>query len=171
MTVRERLCKNALPLLIVVIIISVAFGAFVQVSVQPVAATNGVQPLDPTTITKWENQLTGPPPVYVSDPGKPNTYTVKMTEFARADSAPVDGENHENVGLWRPCQRCGHRKPPSASFRIHPDRPSRRTKGTPITVKWVNDISSPSLFAVDPTIHWANPNGMATPSPPYLPFP
>ncbi|MGZ4942531.1 MAG: multicopper oxidase family protein [Halobacteriota archaeon] len=43
-------------------------------------------------------------------------------------------------------------------------------KGTPITVKWVNEITSPSLFAVDPTIHWANPKNIA-PTKPFSPFP
>ena len=38
-------------------------------------------------------------------------------------------------------------------------------------MKWVNEISSPSLFAVDPTIHWANPKNIPTPSPPYPSFP
>jgi len=63
MSIKEG-SKIALPLLIVVVMITVAFGAVVQVST-PVAAAP--DPLDPTTIPKWENQLTGPPPVYVSD--------------------------------------------------------------------------------------------------------
>ena len=170
MTVSERLCKNALPLLIVVIIISVAFGAFVQVSVQPVAATNGVQPLDPTTITKWENQLTGPPPVYVSDPSKPNTYTVKMTQFQEQILPSSMGKTTTTWGYGGLAKDAVTGK--NLGFVQNSPGPTFETKkGTPITVKWVNEIKSPSLFAVDPTIHWANPSKMTTPSPPYLPFP
>jgi FtsP/CotA-like multicopper oxidase with cupredoxin domain len=31
-------------------------------------------------------------------------------------------------------------------------------RGIPVQVKWQNTISSPYMLAVDPTIHWANPN-------------
>ena len=51
--------------------------------------------------------------------------------------------------------------------------------GVPVRVTWVNNITQPSLFAVDPTIHWANPNnipmdmgmGMPMPGTPTAPFP
>jgi hypothetical protein len=39
---------------------------------------------------------------------------------------------------------------------------------TPVRVKWINDLKDangdflPHLFAVDPTLHWANPSGGAT---------
>jgi FtsP/CotA-like multicopper oxidase with cupredoxin domain len=34
------------------------------------------------------------------------------------------------------------------------------TRGVPITVSWKNEITTPHMFAVDPTLHWANPNGL-----------
>lgn len=34
-------------------------------------------------------------------------------------------------------------------------------------VTFVNNISSPHMFAVDPTLHWANPNNVPTPVPPF----
>jgi spore coat protein A, manganese oxidase len=169
MTVRERLCKNGLTLLMVVIMVSVAFGAFVQVSAQPVAAANGVQPLDPATIPKWQNQLTGPPPVYVSDPGTLTKYTVKMMEF-QEQILPTGFATTKTWGYGGLAKDAVTGK--SLGFVKNSPGPTFETKkGVPITVKWVNEITSPSLFAVDPTIHWANPNGMATPSPPYLAFP
>jgi FtsP/CotA-like multicopper oxidase with cupredoxin domain len=167
MTVRERIRKNALPLLIVVVMVFVAFAAVVQVST-PVMRAPG--PLDPTTIAKWENQLTGPPPVYVSDLGKPNTYTVNMREFVQQILPPSTGKTTKTWG-YGGLAKDAVTGTPLGFIQNSPGPTFETTKGTLITVKWVNDISSPSLFAVDPTIHWANPNGMATPSPPYLPFP
>jgi FtsP/CotA-like multicopper oxidase with cupredoxin domain len=30
----------------------------------------------------------------------------------------------------------------------------------PVRVQWTNDLTGPHLFAVDPTLHWANPNNL-----------
>jgi spore coat protein A len=150
-----------LPLLIVALMVLVTFGAMVQVSAHPTE-------LDPTTIPKWENQLTGPPPVYVSDSS--NSYTVKMTQFQEQILPPSMGMMTTTWGYG------GHAKDAvtgkDLGFVQNSPGPTFETvKGTPITVKWVNDITSSSLFAVDPTIHWANPNNMATPTFPFTLFP
>ncbi len=42
-------------------------------------------------------------------------------------------------------------------------------RGTPVTVKWINRIKGKHMFAVDPTLHWANPNHM--PMEPPKPWP
>jgi FtsP/CotA-like multicopper oxidase with cupredoxin domain len=42
-------------------------------------------------------------------------------------------------------------------------------RNIPVTVKWNNCLKNPSLFAVDPTLHWANPNDM--PMDPPKPWP
>lgn len=34
------------------------------------------------------------------------------------------------------------------------------TRGIPIKVKWINNLPLSHLFAVDPTLHWANPKGI-----------
>jgi FtsP/CotA-like multicopper oxidase with cupredoxin domain len=44
-------------------------------------------------------------------------------------------------------------------------------QGTPVTVTWRTRLSQRDPFPVDPTIHWANPNNMPKPAPPFLPFP
>jgi FtsP/CotA-like multicopper oxidase with cupredoxin domain len=164
MSIKEG-SKIALPLLIVVVMITVAFGAVVQVST-PVAAAP--DPLDPTTIPKWENQLTGPPPVYVSDSN--NAYTVSMKQFGQQILPPSLNLTTTTWGYE------GHAKDAvtGADLGVIANSPGptfETEKGTPITVKWVNTITSSSLFAVDPTIHWANPNNMATPTSPFLAFP
>ncbi len=41
----------------------------------------------------------------------------------------------------------------------------------PIEVKWNNKIETPHIFPVDPTLHWANPNNMPTPKPPFKSYP
>jgi spore coat protein A len=41
----------------------------------------------------------------------------------------------------------------------------------PIKVKWVNNITSPYMLPVDPTIHWANPNNYPAPTPPFSSYP
>jgi FtsP/CotA-like multicopper oxidase with cupredoxin domain len=41
----------------------------------------------------------------------------------------------------------------------------------PIHVTWRNELVTGHPFAVDPTIGFANPNGIAAPSPPFPPFP
>lgn len=158
--------KGALPLLITIIMVTTACAAMVQVSAAPV--TSAVDPSDPTTIPKWENQLTGAPPVYVSDPGKTNSYTVKMTQFEQQILPPSTGmltKTWGYGGLAKDAvtgQNLGFiQNSPGPTFEVK--------KGTPITVKWVNEINSPSLFAVDSTIHWANPNNDPTPSPPFVP--
>jgi spore coat protein A len=45
-------------------------------------------------------------------------------------------------------------------------------QGLPVQVTWHNNINSAHMFAVDPTIHWANPNNMPMmPSMPWSDFP
>jgi FtsP/CotA-like multicopper oxidase with cupredoxin domain len=158
--------RKTLPLLIVALMVLVTFGAMVQVSTPVMAAG----PSDPTTIPKYENQLTGPPPVYVSD--SPNSYTVKMAQFQQQILPPSMGLMTTTWGYG------GHAKDAVTGqdlgvIQNSPGPTFETVKGTPITVKWVNTITSSSLFAVDPTIHWANPNNMATPTypPAFTPFP
>lgn len=43
--------------------------------------------------------------------------------------------------------------------------------GQAISVIWNNRIKGKHLFAIDPTLHWANPNGMVTPEYPFQPYP
>lgn len=42
-------------------------------------------------------------------------------------------------------------------------------RGIPVMVKWINRLTGSHLFAVDPTLHWANPNDM--PMDPLMPWP
>ncbi len=130
--------------------------------------------IDPTTIPKFTTQLTGPPPVYVpnsaSDPDTgevSHNYIVSMSEFYQQ----VLPSSYPKTKVW------GYggvakdsvtgaalgfvRNSPAPSFEA--------TRGVPINVKWVNELSGSHMFAVDPTICWSNPNMM--PEEPAKPWP
>jgi spore coat protein A, manganese oxidase len=136
--------------------------------------------LDPTAIPQWVNQLNGPMPVYVPiniTDSRGNVvrqdYTVNVTQFTQ-QMLPTQDASGKPTGfgattVWgygglsmNPAtgQYLGYvRSTPGPSFEA--------IRNVPVQVKWVNDLvdgqGNPlsSLFAVDPSIHWANPNGMA----------
>ena len=63
---------------------------------------------------------------------------------------------------------------PVISFRISSPAPGptfEAARHIPIHVQWINNLTGPQPLAVDPTIHWANPNDMEMPMPPFPPFP
>jgi len=158
-----------------------AGAALVSVfAASPVAAADGreVPPgtLDPTTIPKWVNQITGPPPVYVPTPvldGQGNVvrydYLVKMETKTQQvlpagfPETPVWGYGGEAKDALT-----GE----GLGFVLNSPGPTfEATRGIPNQVTWENDIAVPSMFCVDPTIHWANPTGMADPETPFTACP
>src|SRR5665647_508641 len=58
-----------------------------------------------------------------------------------------------------------------ANFRSTPGPTFNAVRHIPINVQWVNNLTGSYPIAVDPTIHWANPNKMPMPMPPFPPFP
>ena len=127
--------------------------------------------LDPKTIAKWVNQLPKPPvyqPTVITD-GVGNVvrheYTVTMSRFmeqilpAPLPMTEVWGYEGAIVGSAVPFQGS-----PGATFEA--------TRGIPVQAKWINSITGTHKFAVDPTLHWANPNMMPmNPPQPWPPFP
>ncbi len=127
--------------------------------------------LGPKTIVKWVNQLPTPPvyqPTVITD-GAGNVvrheYTIKMSRFmeqilpAPLPMTEVWGYEGAIVGSTVPFQGS-----PGATFEA--------TRGIPVQVKWINNITGTHKFAVDPTLHWANPNMMPmNPPQPWPPFP
>lgn len=128
--------------------------------------------LDPKTIPKFVNQLDGPPPVYVptvvTDPVTgaviSHNYTINVTEFyeqilpAGFPATKVWGYGGVAKDAVTGAFLGYVRGSPAPSFAA--------VRGIPINVEWVNNITSPHMFAVDPTLHWANPNMMMMPMPP-----
>jgi spore coat protein A, manganese oxidase len=132
--------------------------------------------LDPLSIPMFENQLNSPPPVYdpkvVSDGGKVvrHEYTIVMASFKEQILPPsmnllttvwgYGGSAHDAV------------TGSSLGFVQNSPGPTfEATRGIPIQVEWQNNITSPYMFAVDPTIHWANPNSNPASTAPFPVYP
>jgi FtsP/CotA-like multicopper oxidase with cupredoxin domain len=130
-------------------------------------------PLNPLTIPKYVEPLVIPP-----------AYDLKVSEV-KVDAAkttqqilPLKDKNGNLTGfgpttvlaygglvkdLKNDNKTVFFRHTPGASFVV--------TRNKPTPVEWINNISGPHFLPVDPTIHWANPNNMATPTPPFNAFP
>lgn len=135
--------------------------------------------LNPRDIPKYMNQLPKPP-VYkpcvsrmCSRSGQArlkHSYTVDVSEFYQQILPPglpktkvwgYGGLIKDEKTGWTKYSR----STPGATFEA--------IRGIPIEVKWVNRLKGRHPFAVDPTIHWANPNNMPTHNlpRPWPPFP
>jgi spore coat protein A len=157
---------------------------------QPVNAIEPLTQIDASTIPKFVDQLVIPPvyvPQYTYDWSTKQyiqKYTVDMTEFYEQILPTTDAQgNPTGFGQTKVWGYGGNAKDAITGkylgyFRNSPGATFETTKGLPAQVTWINKITTPSLFAVDPTIHWANPNnipmqmmGMDMPGAPTAPFP
>ncbi len=153
-------------------LLEVALGLLVLLLViaAPVIAAKpapGPVTLDPMTIPKWVNQLDGPPPVY--ETVAPGRYEVTATEFQQQilpTGMPLTtvwgygGEARDAV-TGAPLGVVSNSPGPSFSV----------TRGETTRVKWINELTNPHLFPVDPTLHWADPNDLGMVMPPFTAFP
>src|SRR5512135_3571547 len=147
------------------------------------AQVQAAAPLDPALIPQWVNQITGPPPVYVPINVTDSfgnvirqEYTVNVTQFTQ-QMLPTQDATGKPTGFGATTvfgygglamdpvtgRYLGYvRSTPGPSFEA--------IRNVPIQVKWVNNLVDAegkplgSMFAVDPTIHWANPSGMDMPA-------
>lgn len=131
--------------------------------------------LDPLLIPKYVNQLFIPPvfkPVVVRDPETgqeiSHNYTIFMTQF-KQQILPKKFPKTTVWGYEGKVEDTGTGK--SYYSYSAPGPTFKAIRGIPVNVQWVNNITEPNHFPVDPTLHWANPNNMATPEPPFLPYP
>jgi spore coat protein A len=138
----------------------------------PLVSTNATAPkaplpwIDPKTIPQFVNQLGGPPPVYVPwdtyTDGNGKTvqqYNVSMVSFSQQVlpasmglMTPVWGYEGEAIDAVTGASLGTVHNSPAPSFEA--------TRGIGIEVNYTNKITMSNMFAVDPTLHWANPNGM-----------
>ena len=123
--------------------------------------------LDPKTIPKYVNQLTGPPPVFV--PVKGNEYCVTATSFEQQILPPPLPMTH--VWGYGGLAKDAVTGTLLGFVRNTPAPTFEATRNISLSVNWVNDLNDPHMFAVDPTVHWANPNNMSMPMPPFQSFP
>lgn len=162
---RGRACRKLL--LLPVIALAVVLPC--ALAVAPASA----QTLDPATITQFSSQLPLPPyysPTVVTDPGSgavlSHDYAVDISQFQQQllpASLPMTTVWGYGGLVSAPGGPVYYRGAPGATFAA--------TRGVPVNVQWTNNLTGAHLFAVDPTLHWANPNGMAMPMPPFNLFP
>ncbi len=131
--------------------------------------------LDPFAIPKYVNQLTGPPPVYVPTvvtfKGQVvrYEYTVSMTSFSEQilppgyPTTPVWGYGGTAKDAVTGALLGFVQNSPGPTFET--------VRGIPAQVTWRNTITTPHMFAVDPTLHWADPNYLGTVTAPFNPYP
>lgn len=128
--------------------------------------------LDPKKILKYGNQLLIPPVYCYGKITDKNTgavthnYAINIVSFKEQllpsgfPATTVWGYEgmvrNKNGG-----QSYLQRSSPGATFEA--------VRGISIVVRWMNRLSEPNLFPVDPTLHWANPNMM--PMDPPKPWP
>lgn len=138
---------------------------------------NAALPLDPLVVPKFTQQLTTPPayaPTVIKNKrtGKvaSHNYTVDVTQFQEQilpTGFPMTtvwgyGGNIINPATGK-----------AAYYRAAPGATFEAVRGIPVNVTWKNNLVDaggsplPHLFTIDPTLHWANPNGMAMPMAPF----
>ena len=124
----------------------------------------------------FENQLTAPPPVYepkiVTSQGKVirHEYTVAMASFTEQILPP-------SMNLLTQVWGYGGTANDAITgatlgfVQSSPGPTFEAVRGIPVQVEWQNKISSPYMFAVDPSIHWAAPNNNPMPASPFPAYP
>jgi FtsP/CotA-like multicopper oxidase with cupredoxin domain len=135
-------------------------------------------PLDPTTITKYSNQLFIPP-VYVptvikdqiSGEAINQNFIVTISQFTQQILPVSDGLPATTVWGYESTVRDSQTGTIIQNFMSTPGPTFEATRHIPINVQWINNLTGAYSLAVDPTIHWANPNNMPTPSSPFNSFP
>lgn len=131
-------------------------------------------PLDPAGLPKYTEPLKIPEvyePVQADD-GDENGiqyYTVDMSRFQQ-QLLPA---GYPETTVWGYGGFVLDRETGTAVYKRSAPGPTFETlRGRPAHVLWLNRLAGPHLFAVDPTLHWANPNGMPmNPPTPWPAFP
>ena len=140
-----------------------------------------ISKLDPLSIVKYDNQLVKPPvykPIIVrkhkrnSKKGHEqikHLYFIDISEFKQQ----LLPQGFPKTKVWG---YGGLIKDPKSGktvyFRSSPGATFEAVRGIPVQVKWINKLMGKHLFAIDPTLHWANPNNISMDPPkPWPPFP
>jgi FtsP/CotA-like multicopper oxidase with cupredoxin domain len=137
--------------------------------------TQEAEPLDPLTIQKYANELPIPrvaaPTVVRDRRGRVirNDYTITTNVF-RAQVLPPQFPMSTVLGYGARVYIPGSRRTRLALQ--SPGPVFENTRGIPNRTTFRNQFgSTPHIFPVDPVLHWANPNAMEAPEPPFAPFP
>jgi FtsP/CotA-like multicopper oxidase with cupredoxin domain len=173
---KKNTLKVSLLLILAVSMLSALLTTNLAIAVTPDAPT-----LDPLLIPKFVNQLVIPPvylPKNIYQNGKliRQDYTVDMTEFFE-QILPTKYANGTPTGfgmslVWG---YGGNTYDPLTGkvlgyVRNSPGPSFVATRGIPTKVTYINKLTR-SIYAVDPTLMWANPNKMGMVMPPINDFP
>ncbi|MDF2942150.1 MAG: putative multicopper oxidase [Herbinix sp.] len=134
--------------------------------------------LDPAKIPKYVNQLVKPEvykPEVMNYHKKGNElkhckethcYRIDISEFKQQ----ILPEGFPKTKVWGYGGYIKDSKTGQVKYsRSSPGSTIEAIRGIPVKVKWINKLKGKHLFAVDPTLHWANPNDM--PMDPPKPWP
>ena len=131
-------------------------------------------PLNPMEISKYVNELVIPPeyvPTIIKDPitGKiiSHNYTVNMSEFKQQ----ILPNNFPETTVWGYGGLVLDESSFSRTYKFKnaPGATFEAIRGIPINVQWINNLYCSNLLPVDPTLHWADPNGLGMVEPDTVP--
>ncbi len=126
--------------------------------------------LDATTVPQFVNQLPILPVWAPSSVDRNGQGQVTANEYTITDSETTvqmlpPGFPATNVLAMGGSIQGG------GNFQGTPGATFENTRGTPTIVHWRTNVNAPTFMPVDPTIHWADPQAIEKPTPPFTPFP
>lgn len=137
------------------------------------SGTVSLKTLDPLTIPKFVNQLIIPP-AYVPD--SDGIFRVDAKVFTE-QILPLKDADGKATGFGKTTvfayggNVADSLTGKTVPFRFTPGATFEVLRGCPTKVEWTNNITEAAFLPVDPTIHWANPNNLKTPTAPFKSFP
>jgi len=156
---------TALTLALVTIVLAIASG---PAGASPLPGGS----LDPTTIPKYKEPLVIPPAMPRTDvinaKGKKTDYyeiAVKQFQQYILPKAWSQANGIDPSTVWSYASMLDPRPVAEGGTLNYPALTIEATKDRPVRVKWINGLVDanghylPHLFAVDQTLHWANPGG------------
>ncbi len=129
--------------------------------------------LDPTTVPKFVNQLNipavwTPSPVMSGGTVVQENYTLSVVQSSE-QVLPAPFPKSTVLGYTGSAHPKGSTT--SSTITVTPGATFENTLGIPSQVQWVDNIQQPAFLEVDPTLHWANPQSIEKPTPPFQLFP
>ncbi len=129
-------------------------------------------PLDPHTIPKFVTQIEPLPHWTATDVNGTDYYEIDVAAFTEPILPPTFTAPNCTTGCPTPQYGYGgiaHNPITGADLGFIRHAPSgtfEATRFKPTEVKWINNLgTTPYMFAVDPTLHWADPNKICTTNP------
>ncbi|HET6949483.1 MAG TPA: carbohydrate-binding protein [Acidimicrobiales bacterium] len=141
----------------------------------PRAGAQELEELDPLTIPKYAQPLAIPrvlaPSVIRDSSGRVIRHDYSMSaNVIRAQVLPPP--DFPRTTLWAYGARAFVPGSSQTEFvATSPGPVFEATRGIPSRVTWSDRIFRSHILAVDPVVHWANPNAMEPPEAPFEPFP